>query len=126
MRVEKNVFACRIILGKSRIPVGHIEDFVAVRVVTGPVGISADPLKQFVISDNGDEVKTASSDSRVLVSAETTHVHRSIVQQETRVRPCERSDADRQSIDVRFGGSIRHRQSYLKRWFSITSNLYTN
>lgn len=84
--------------------------------MAGPVGISADPLKQFMISDSRDEVKTASSDSRVLVPAETTHVHRSIVQQETRVRPCERPDADRQSIDVWFG-DIRHRQSHLKSDF---------
>jgi len=63
--------------------------------VAGPVGISANPLKQLVISDSGYEIETTSSDSRVLVSAETTHVHRSIVQQETRVGPRECPDTDR-------------------------------
>jgi len=81
--------------GKFSIPVSHIKDFVAIRIVAGSIGICADPLKQFVISDSSDEVKTTSSDSRVLMSAKTTHVHWPIIQQETRISPSECSDANR-------------------------------
>ncbi|KYN21306.1 hypothetical protein ALC57_06231 [Trachymyrmex cornetzi] len=81
--------------GKFSIPVGHIKDFVAVRIVAGSIGICADPLKQLMISDSSDEIKTTSSDSRVLVSAKTTHVYWPIVQQETRISPGECSDANR-------------------------------
>lgn len=60
-------------------PISHVEDLVAVRIVAGSIGIGSDPFEQFVISDSGDEIKATSSDGRILMSAETTHVHRSIV-----------------------------------------------
>lgn len=69
----------QVILNNFLIPVSHIKNLVAVRIVAGPVSIGSDPLEQFVIPDSGDEIKATTSDSRVLVLAETTHIHRSIV-----------------------------------------------
>lgn len=82
------------------LPVGHIKNLVAVGIVAGSVSVGADPLKQLVIPDGGDEIEAASSDNRVLVSAETTHVNRSIVQQEARIGPRQSPDTDWQSVDV--------------------------
>lgn len=101
-------------LAKLLIPISHVKDLVAVRIMASPVGVGADPLKQFVISDSSDQIKTASSDGRIFMSTETAHIHWSIVQQQTRVAPCQGSNADWQSINVRFG-DVCHRQSHLKR-----------
>lgn len=67
------------ILEKFSIPISHVEDLIAVRIMTSSIGIGSDPLEQFMIPNSGDEVKATSSDGRILVSTETTHVHRSIV-----------------------------------------------
>jgi len=65
---------------RLKVPISHIEHLIAVRIMASSIGICADPLQQLVISDCSDEIESTSSNDRILVSTETTHVYLSVVQ----------------------------------------------
>lgn len=82
--------------------------------MAGPVGVRADPLEQLVVAGHRHDIETASPYHGILVTTETAHVHRFLVEEDTGVGPSNRSNSHRQSVDV---GSRRifHRYDNLQK-----------
>lgn len=65
-----------------------------------PVRVSSDPFDQVVVPEGCGQVETFAPDVGILVTSETSHVDRSVVDEEASAVPIEAPYADRKTVTV--------------------------